>query len=101
MEEITITYTDLLKDGETRRSHLKYQWHFLCNCQRCLDPTDLKSFLGAVKCPHCKLGNLNLLLNTLLENLFSFKTHYKTGNFVVFYLKLLEFELITLLIPSL
>lgn len=28
--------------------------HFVCHCSRCADPTECKTFIGAVRCPRCK-----------------------------------------------
>lgn len=31
---------------------------FVCKCRRCMDPTELGSFVGALKCPSCTQGYL-------------------------------------------
>ncbi len=53
-EEVTITYTNLLRPTLERRQRLEYIWHFRCTCRRCQDPTDFQTFIGGVKCPTCK-----------------------------------------------
>nr|XP_018912150.1 PREDICTED: protein msta-like isoform X2 [Bemisia tabaci] len=50
-EEITTSYSLLLWGTSTRRSHLLDTKHFLCSCFRCLDPTELGTFLFMMDCP--------------------------------------------------
>lgn len=38
-EELTMSYTNLLWDTSSRRQFLKITKHFLCNCNRCSDPS--------------------------------------------------------------
>jgi DNA-directed RNA polymerase subunit RPC12/RpoP len=57
-EEVTITYTSLLRPTDQRRARLKSLWFFDCGCPRCRDPTELNSYLSAVKCPQCGQGFL-------------------------------------------
>ena len=45
-EEITITYTSLLRPVLERREKLEYLWHFTCQCTRCQDPTEFGTFIG-------------------------------------------------------
>ncbi len=45
-EEITITYTSLLRPVLERREKLEYLWHFTCQCTRCQDPTELGTLIG-------------------------------------------------------
>ena len=40
-QRISITYTDSLWPTLDRRAHLAYSKHFLCDCTRCIDPTEL------------------------------------------------------------
>ena len=40
-EEVTITYTNLLRSTFERRAKLEHFWHFTCTCPRCQDPTEL------------------------------------------------------------
>ncbi|XP_059478254.1 SET domain-containing protein SmydA-8-like [Neocloeon triangulifer] len=55
-DHITVTYTDSLWPTPERRSHLFYSKHFLCVCERCTDPTEMGSFLSALRCKQ-KDGN--------------------------------------------
>ena len=55
-EELSITYTNLMRGTSERRARLQYQWHFKCQCQRCQDPKELGTYIGALKCPHCREG---------------------------------------------
>uniref|UniRef100_A0A1B6D0F2 SET domain-containing protein n=2 Tax=Clastoptera arizonana TaxID=38151 RepID=A0A1B6D0F2_9HEMI len=50
-EEITTTYCTLMWNTSTRRSYILETKHFLCKCQRCLDPTEFGSNLSALTCP--------------------------------------------------
>ena len=34
-EEVTITYTNLLRPAQYRNENLNLQWHFTCTCKRC------------------------------------------------------------------
>ncbi|XP_011880733.1 PREDICTED: protein msta, isoform B-like isoform X2 [Vollenhovia emeryi] len=49
-EEITMSYTDLLWDTSSRRQFLKVTKRFSCNCNRCSDPLEFGSQLGALLC---------------------------------------------------
>ena len=53
---ISITYTDSLWPTMDRRSHLAYSKHFFCDCPRCCDPTELGTYLSALKCIKCPVG---------------------------------------------
>lgn len=52
-DEVTITYTNLLRPTCERRERLEYLWHFMCQCRRCQDPTELNIRIGDVRCPLC------------------------------------------------
>ncbi|TRY78341.1 hypothetical protein TCAL_10848 [Tigriopus californicus] len=52
-QEITITYTNLLRHTFARQAALRRQWFFSCHCERCSDPTELKSGINLVYCPSC------------------------------------------------
>jgi len=54
-EQIFNSYTKFLWGTQQRRVHLAYSKNFLCRCERCLDATELGSFISAVKCvkPEC------------------------------------------------
>ncbi|XP_065342468.1 SET domain-containing protein SmydA-8-like [Cloeon dipterum] len=47
---ITVTYTDSLWATPERRAHLFFSKHFLCVCNRCKDPTEMGTFLTALRC---------------------------------------------------
>lgn len=49
-EQITTSYTRILWDTITRRIHLYRTKQFWCNCDRCADPTELGTYLGALRC---------------------------------------------------
>ena len=59
-QEITITYTNLLRDTFTRQKHLRSQWFFTCACARCSDPAEFQCGINGVKCPKC--GGENYLV---------------------------------------
>ena len=67
-EEVTITYTNLLRDTNQRNQRLQRQWYFKCECPRCRDPSELGSFINAIRCPNC--GNGFLLPETESEEEF-------------------------------
>lgn len=54
-EQIFNSYTKFLWGTQQRRIHLAYSKNFLCKCERCLDPTELNSYISALKCvrPGC------------------------------------------------
>ena len=47
-QRISITYTDSLWPTLDRRAHLAYSKHFLCDCTRCIDPTELGTVMSKV-----------------------------------------------------
>jgi SET domain len=49
-EHITVTYTDTLWATPERRAHLYFSKHFLCVCDRCKDPTEMGSYITALRC---------------------------------------------------
>jgi hypothetical protein len=53
-QEITITYTNLMRPTLERRAKLEYLWHFCCQCSRCKDTTEMGTYIGSVKCPTCR-----------------------------------------------
>ena len=55
-QRISITYTDSLWPTLDRRQHLAYSKHFQCDCERCCDPTELGTYLSALKCMKCSVG---------------------------------------------
>jgi hypothetical protein len=57
-EEITTRYTTPQLGTIRRQQMLQSQWYFSCRCRRCLDPTELGSFVNSVMCPECKIGTM-------------------------------------------
>nr|CAD7419272.1 unnamed protein product [Timema cristinae] len=49
-EHITTMYTHALWGTQARREHLKATKYFSCRCQRCADPTELGTYISAMKC---------------------------------------------------
>ncbi|XP_049546620.1 SET domain-containing protein SmydA-8 isoform X1 [Anopheles darlingi] len=49
-EHLTTTYTHSLWGTQLRRQHLKANKCFDCKCERCADPTELGTFLSALRC---------------------------------------------------
>ncbi|CAH0564026.1 unnamed protein product [Brassicogethes aeneus] len=49
-DHITTMYTHALWGTQARREHLRETKYFSCKCQRCVDPTELGSYLSALKC---------------------------------------------------
>uniref|UniRef100_V5G4W8 Protein msta, isoform B n=1 Tax=Anoplophora glabripennis TaxID=217634 RepID=V5G4W8_ANOGL len=49
-EHITTMYTHCLWGTQARREHLKETKYFSCKCKRCCDPTELGSYLSALRC---------------------------------------------------
>jgi len=51
---ISATYTNLLWPTTQRREHLNISKCFWCSCARCRDPSELDSYLSAMRCMRCK-----------------------------------------------
>jgi len=49
-EELTMPYTDVLREVRARQENLAKEWHFTCTCPRCSDPTDGGSFFSSLQC---------------------------------------------------
>ncbi|XP_060523200.1 uncharacterized protein LOC132700097 [Cylas formicarius] len=49
-DHISTMYTHTLWGTQARREHLKETKYFTCKCRRCGDPTELGSYLSALKC---------------------------------------------------
>lgn len=49
-ENITTMYSHALWGTQARRDHLKITKFFSCFCQRCKDPTEMNTYLSAMKC---------------------------------------------------
>ena len=41
-----------------RRTDIKKYWFFDCACPRCSDPTELGTFMSAIRCNACRAGYL-------------------------------------------
>ncbi|CAL4066087.1 unnamed protein product [Meganyctiphanes norvegica] len=52
-EHITSCYTDPLSTTINRVEGLRISKYFTCQCSRCLDPTELNTFVSALKCSPC------------------------------------------------
>ncbi|XP_023326741.1 uncharacterized protein LOC111700149 isoform X2 [Eurytemora carolleeae] len=50
---ISATYTNTLWPTLQRREHLNMSKCFWCSCRRCRDPTELGSYLSAIRCSRC------------------------------------------------
>ena len=57
-EEISIQYLSFMYGHNKRKGTIKNFWFFDCNCDRCTDPTELNSYMSAMKCSDCENGNL-------------------------------------------
>ena len=57
-EEITIQYLSFMYGHLKRKGTIKNFWYFDCQCPRCQDPTELNSYMSAMKCSDCEHGNL-------------------------------------------
>lgn len=55
---ISISYTSSMLGTQTRQRHLSFTKLFQCQCTRCRDPTELGTYVSAVKCRACKIGLL-------------------------------------------
>ncbi|XP_075213241.1 SET domain-containing protein SmydA-8-like [Lycorma delicatula] len=49
-EHLSTSYTHVLWGTQDRREHLKQNKYFDCKCERCSDPTELGSYISALKC---------------------------------------------------
>ncbi|XP_058064048.1 SET domain-containing protein SmydA-8 [Anopheles bellator] len=59
-EQILNNYSKLLWGTQHRIIHLCFSKNFLCGCERCKDPTEFGTYLGALKCVRegCAEGRL-------------------------------------------
>ena len=53
-EEIFTSYLKVTASTTARHKNLKEFWYFECSCQRCLDPSENESYVGAILCSKCK-----------------------------------------------
>lgn len=49
-EHLSIMYTHMLWGTQMRQEHLMLNKYFICTCQRCTDPTELGTYISALKC---------------------------------------------------
>lgn len=61
-EHLSIMYTHMLWGTQMRHEHLMTNKYFRCECARCKDPTELGTYLSALKCIGDNLANCNGLL---------------------------------------
>ena len=57
-QEIFTTYLKRTQPTDLRRKKLKDGWYFECICERCADPTESGSYVGAVACPKCNADTI-------------------------------------------
>ncbi|XP_065075125.1 SET domain-containing protein SmydA-8 [Ochlerotatus camptorhynchus] len=59
-EQIFNNYSKPLWGTQHRIIHLCFSKHFMCGCERCRDPTELGTYLGALKCvrENCPQGRM-------------------------------------------
>ncbi|KAG5683117.1 hypothetical protein PVAND_012418 [Polypedilum vanderplanki] len=55
---LTISYTDVLWETSNRRHHLLQTKRFSCECERCSDVTEYKTYFSSLKCQKCDSGLL-------------------------------------------
>ena len=49
-EELTMPYTDVLREVRVRQENLRREWHFSCTCPRCSHPSEGGSFFSSLQC---------------------------------------------------
>lgn len=67
-DHITTMYTHALWGTQARREHLRETKYFECKCSRCSDPTEMGTYLSALKCLGTELvpcGGIQLPVNPL------------------------------------
>ncbi|XP_050308455.1 SET domain-containing protein SmydA-8-like isoform X2 [Anthonomus grandis grandis] len=71
-EHISTMYTHALWGTQARREHLKETKYFECKCKRCKDPTELDTYLSALRCIGTlddePCGGIQLPINPLDDN---------------------------------
>lgn len=58
-EHLSIMYTHMLWGTQMRHEHLLTNKYFVCECQRCRDPTELGTYLSALRCIGDEQTNCN------------------------------------------
>lgn len=58
----TISYNNaiVMLGTKERREQLQKLKHILCKCRRCLDPSELGTYMSSIKCTICEIGLLIL-----------------------------------------
>jgi len=64
-EIISATYTTSLWPTYQRQEHLMISKCFRCVCLRCRDPTELSSYISAIRCSRCKGFSDNVQMDDL------------------------------------
>jgi len=54
--ELTIRYNNYMEGYLQRQRFLLNEFHFVCHCPRCRDPTEFGTFTSSIPCPHCQTG---------------------------------------------
>lgn len=49
-EHLQIMYSNMLWGTQMRQEHLALTKHFLCRCERCRDPTELRTYFSGLRC---------------------------------------------------
>lgn len=57
-QAITLSYAYTLQSTLKRREHLLENKFFHCQCRRCSDPTELRTYTSALICPKCQKGRV-------------------------------------------
>ncbi|XP_076048780.1 uncharacterized protein LOC143029760 [Oratosquilla oratoria] len=55
---LTTSYTEPLWSTQLRQDHLRLSKYFTCLCERCVDPTEMGTFLGSLTCSSCQTAPL-------------------------------------------
>ncbi|KAK5641885.1 hypothetical protein RI129_010432 [Pyrocoelia pectoralis] len=55
-QPITLSYAHTLHGTMRRREHLIDNKFFECSCAKCADPTELGTYMSALRCPKCQNG---------------------------------------------
>uniref|UniRef100_A0A0K2VAX9 C2H2-type domain-containing protein n=1 Tax=Lepeophtheirus salmonis TaxID=72036 RepID=A0A0K2VAX9_LEPSM len=55
-EEISTRYVTVLEGQPRRRNLIWSGWKFICECERCEDPTEFGTYFSAIKCLKCSSG---------------------------------------------
>jgi hypothetical protein len=55
-EELTISYVDLVPPTHLRRKALLQSKYFVCECSRCISPTENNRYIRGYKCNSCPTG---------------------------------------------